>query len=414
MKTEDVYRVQIEKLDHYGRGIAHIGGKIVFIPYTLPLEDVDVKIVLEKKKYMEAIPIAFHSYSKDRRESICPYFGKCGGCDLLHLSYEKQLLFKENKVKEILGRFGSVDTTLIAPIISLENITFYRNKATFKVKEKIGYYGKKSYDLIPIDTCQIVHPKINKILKILNQERYLSSITDIVIRISHNEESMIIFSVEEEKDLNFTNLDQVANTIICVQNGAYKVVKGKRFIDDQIGSYSFKISPTSFFQVNRFTTQKLYDVVYNALSLTGKETVLDLYCGTGTLGIYASDKASKIIGVEVNPEAVENARENAKKNSVLNSHFICQNLTKFKKDSIINDSIDILIVDPPRAGLEGDALPFLMKQKIPKMIYVSCDPVTLARDLKELQKIYNIIKVVPVDMFPHTYHVECVCVLKRR
>ena len=385
--------VKIENLDHFGRGIAKVNNVPMFIENSLVDEEVEVIITKDKKKYKEGVVSKYLKESPIRVKSSCPYYDKCGGCDLLHLSYEEQLKYKENKVKEIIKKFSGLEC--VNNIVGSKQFN-YRNKITLQVNRGIiGYFQKKSNDIIAIDKCLLVDDKINNIInEIKNLD--VTSIKKIVIRVT-NLESMIVFYGKINLNLN---LD--IDTIIIND----KVVKGKGYIKEKINDLEFVISPTSFFQVNNIGMTNIYDKV---LEYIDNENVLDLYCGTGTIGIYVSKKAKNVLGIELNQEAVNDALMNKKINSIDNIDFISGDVgtilsqNKFKAD--------IVIVDPPRAGLDNKSINNIIKIKPKKIIYVSCDPVTLARDLNILKEKYDVIEITPFDMFGNTYHVECVCLL---
>lgn len=414
MKLNENYELYVEKFDHDGRGIGYIDDKIIFIDNTIPGDKVIIKIKKIKKKYCEAIVEKFLEYSKDRINPICSHFNKCGGCDLQNINYENQLLFKENKVKEILTRFANIPNNKIKSIIyTLDNNFYYRNKITFKVQKDIGMYSKNSYNLVPIEKCYLVNKKTNEILNIIKQNINLDNISQIVIRNSeYNKQVMVIF---EGNDFDINNLSQInseVDSLYIKMGNQYKLISGVRALEEKLGNYLFKISPDSFFQVNSRTCIKLYDKILEYGNFKGNEIVLDLYCGTGTIGIYISRFVKKVIGYEINKYAIDDAIVNIKNNLVDNASFVCgSSELSFEK---VTDEIDIIIVDPPRSGLNDKTIQGIFNVKPCKVIYVSCDPITLARDLKILQEYYDVIEVTPVDMFPSTKHVECVCLLKLR
>lgn len=361
--------VTITDLDHQGRGIARINNKIIFIPNTIPNEIVDIKITKEKKNFMEGSVNKFIKKSNKRVENLCPYYPKCGGCQLLHMPYQQQLQYKENKVKNIFNRYG-LDNVIIKPIVGSPNKYNYRNKVTFQTQNhKIGFYEDKSNKFIEVENCLLLNNKINE---------------------------------------NIKNLDRNNNKIIVRTNGCEITDTHAKKIMHTIVDYKFLVSINSFFQINDYVTPLLYNKVKSYLSNNNKETTLDLYCGTGTIGIFISDIAKKVIGIEINESAIKDARENAKLNNISNIEFICGDAgLEAKKLKIKPNSI---IVDPPRVGLNKDAIETIFNFNPQTIVYVSCDPLTLVRDLNILKEHYEINEVTPFDMFPNTYHVEC-CVL---
>ena len=369
--------VKIEKLDHFGRGIAKVNNMPIFVENSLVDEEVEAIITKEKKNYMEGVVIDYIKKSPLRVKSNCPYYDKCGGCDLLHLSYIEQLKYKENKVKEIIKKFSGLEC--VNNIVGSKQFN-YRNKITLQVKNGIGYFQKKSNDIVNIDYCLLVDDKINLIINGLKKID-VSDVKKIVIRVT-NLESMVVFY----GNIN-SNIDLDVDTIII--NG--KVIKGNGYIREEINDFKFIISPTSFFQVNNVGMINIYNKV---LEYVDGGNVLDLYCGTGTIGIYVSKKANKVLGIELNKEAIKDALINKKLNSINNIDFISGDVgtvlsqNKFKSD--------IVIVDPPRAGLDSKSIDNIIKIKPKKIIYVSCDPVTLARDLNILKEKYDVIDTLNV------------------
>lgn len=405
--------VTIEKLDHQGRGISHINDKVVFVENACVNEVVEIEIFNVKKKYMEARIAHILTPSKDRIESPCPYFLECGGCDLLHLSYQKQLEFKENKVKEIMKKFASLEN-VVKPIVANDNVFEYRNKATFAVNQKIGFYKKKSNQIIEMEGCLLLSKKINHIFSILKKYMNKSFVKQVMIRDSQTlDDTLVVFEVEDGFQVSQIPVKQFSGISILVKRkNVYQVISGKSYVIEQVLGYTFKISPASFFQVNTSGMKKLYETVLQHSELTGNERVLDLYCGTGTIGICLSRIAQKVVGIELNRQAVEDANWNKRENGISNIEFLCGDTGSILEKTAF--SPDLVVVDPPRAGLDELAIEQLKKINALKIIYVSCDPVTLARDIKRLENHYKVTVIIPVDMFSNTYHVECVCVLNRR
>lgn len=403
--------LKIEKLDHQGRGISKIDNKPFFIANTLPGEVVKVKILEEKKKYGIGEVESFIKISEKRVKPQCPYFEVCGGCDLQHIKYEDQLTYKKLKIVEIMKKFAGINEEKIKPIISSENPLYYRNKVTFQIDNGVGFYGKKSNDLILVDYCFLVTDKINKILKLLNTLP-LSNIEKIIVKSDKKiNEIMVILEangkVDKEKIIDI--LKEHVTSIILKDETSEHVLYGNEYIIFSLGNYNFEVSPSSFFQVNLEQCEKLYETIVKQAEITKEDIVLDLYCGTGTIGIYVSEFAKKVYGIEINSDAVLNANANKKRNKVENIEFQCGDCGKVINRLKIKPNI--IIVDPPRRGLDKNTISQLLKWKSRKIVYVSCDPITLARDLKLLQEKYHVEMITPVDMFPNTAHVECVCLL---
>lgn len=385
--------VEITNLDHFGRGIVK-KEKPIFIDNALVGEIVEIEITKDNKKYSEGRVIKYIKKSPLRVESNCPFYDKCGGCDLLHLSYQEQLKYKETKVKEIIKKFSGLECVKeIVPTIQYN----YRNKVTLHVKQKLGYYQKKSYDIINIDNCLIADDRINDLIKKLNTID-LNTITKITIRVSSKESMLVI----EGGKLDITSFKEVDTIIVDNQ-----VLKGRGYIIEEINNLKFVISPDSFFQVNQLGMINIYNQVLKYVDNDTK--VLDLYCGTGTIGIYLADKVNQVLGIEINKSAINDALMNKKINNLDNIDFKLGDV----EDVLNNNSFkaDCIVVDPPRAGLGNMVIKNIFKIQPQKLIYVSCDPVTLARDLNILKDKYNVVEITPFDMFSNTYHVECVCSL---
>jgi len=406
--------VVINGLDHYGRGIARIENKIVFIPNSLPGEVVETKITYIKKNYMEGQVVKIINKSKSRIELKCPCFEECGGCDLMHMQYKDQLLYKETKVKEIVNKFTNIDISCVSNIVMSDDEFNYRNKVSFQINDKIGFYKKKSYEIIDVDYCLISDDSINEIMLTIKENISFENIKQIVIRSSkYEKDTMVIFNVigkiDEKKIIEVLNKD--VTSIIVKENDNYRVIAGNDHIVDKIGELKFIISPDSFFQVNTRQAKRLYDIVLELSQLQGTENILDLYCGTGTIGLYLHKHCKEVLGIEVNKHAIEDAFKNMKLNNISNINFMCGDVGKVLDNVIFKP--DLVIVDPPRSGLDKKTINYLFKSKPQKIIYVSCDPVTLARDLNIMEENYLIKEIVPVDMFANTYHVECVVLMSR-
>lgn len=363
----------IERLDHQGRGIAYYNGKVTFIPYTLVGEEVIFEIVKEHKKYIEGKLIEIIKKSDLRVKPDCKYFTMCGGCDLLHMSYQDELKYKQDKVTDIVKRYlGDYKVNSIL----YGNRYNYRNKAVFKCKDnKIGFYKNKSNEVINVRKCLIASEEINNVIDNLKGNK------DIQVR--------------------YSNID---NSVMIDDNPKYIISK--------IGDYKFKISSPAFFQVNYEMVKVLYDKVLEYSNLSGSEKLLDLYCGTGTIGIYLSKYAKEVLGIEINLSAIIDANENIKLNKVTNANFICSDTNKLITKN--NFKPDVVVVDPPRSGLTPKVISDIIKLNPKRIVYVSCDVMTFVRDLKELEKIYDIREITPVNMFPCTYHVENICLLERK
>lgn len=395
--------VKIERLDDFGRGIAYINNKITFIENALEDEIVEIKIVKEHKKYNEGKVIRYIEKSKIRIDEICPYTNICGGCNLSHISIEEENKYKQNKIKNIINKFTDLDDSVIRDIKCFNELS-YRNKITLHGKNNVlGLYTNKSNEVIKVDECLLVNNKINEIINVLNQVN--ENVEEAIIRTSNNAKEVILDIKGSITDIEL--LKSIVDVLII--NGKY--ITKKKTIISEIGNYKYHVSAKSFFQVNSYVTKKLYDETLNVAKVMCPNSVLDLYCGTGTIGIYISKYCKSIVGVDYSESNIEDANKNKKLNNVKNIEFICD-----KVENRINEfkNIDLVVVDPPRAGLDKKTKENLIRIS-PKMIaYTSCDPVTLARDIKDLSKNYEVKYIQPFNNFPRTFHVECVSVLCRK
>lgn len=390
-------KVEIIRLNDQGMGIGLIDNKVIFIPNTVIGDIVEVEITKENKKYLEGKVKKFIKYSDKRVDFGCIYRDKCGGCQICNLSYNEQLEYKKNKVENILKKFCNIAKSI--DIIKSDNIYNYRNKVTLHVKnKKIGYYEEKSNSLIEIDNCLLLDNKINYVIKKI-KEIDLSNIEEIVIRV--NDDKVLVNFKGNIECLNIEKFNDI--DIIYIND---KLIKGDNLYQT-INNYKFKISSDAFFQVNINQMKKLYDIVRDYISKYDKLNVLDLFCGTGTIGIYVSDLCKSVKGIEINKNAIKDANINKDINNIKNIDFICDNVFNVK-----DIDCDLVIVDPPRSGLNKDIINLFINNKIKSIIYVSCNPITFARDINLLKDDYDIVDIKCVDMFPNTYHVECVSLLE--
>ena len=403
---------KVYRLDNFGRGISYYNGKVVFIDGALDGENVECEIGEIKKNLYEAKATRIIDKSIYRVEPECPYYKDCGGCNLMHMDYLRQAKFKEEKVKEILKKFADIDEDKVKDIVTTRE-NHYRNKITLKVVDgRIGFFRKKTYELVPINDCLMASEKINKILKDVNKLTY-ENVEEVIIKSTSLDETMVIFKVTGKIDLDYYAgiLEKTTDTFVLVNGDKTKVVFGKGYITEKVGKYYYKISSIPFFQVNMFGVEKLYDKVLEYGSLETNENVLDLYCGTGTIGIYLSGNSKSVQGLEINGEAVKDAGENIKLNNIINVKVDQADVSKEIENY---KNIELVVVDPPRSGLSKKALSNILEINPNRIIYVSCDPGTLARDINYLKENYEYIETTPIDMFPNTYHVETVSLLKKK
>lgn len=397
-------KIDIEKLDDFGRGIGYIDGKITFVPNTVPGDIVNINIIKEHKKYNEATIDNFIKYSEDRVKPPCPYFTKCGGCTLQNLSYENTINYKLNKVKNIFNK-NRIDIN--PEIISNPNPYNYRNKISLKVVDtKIGFYLNNTHNIIEIDECLIANPAINECINYIKNFNIING--NVIIRCNQNEEILIIIESQDNLTIDIELLKKKIKLVGIIINN--KTFYGKNYLFERINNTLFKISYDSFFQVNPYIASELFQLISDNIKQYDK--VLDLYCGVGTLSLNAASKALSVTGIEIVPNAILNAILNASLNDLSNVHFVLNDVS----DAIAKIKLDFnkVIVDPPRAGLTKETIDILLKINPTSIIYVSCDPQTLVRDYKLLSDTYEIEKSYILDMFSYTYHVETVLILKKR
>ena len=390
----------ITKLDNFGRGITYIKDKICFVDHALEKEEVELDIYKETSKYQLAIPRNIQNISPDRIKEECPLSSICGGCQCNHMSYQKELEWKQEKVKEIFKRMADIEIKDIK--INAINRNHYRNKITLHGKnQKLGYYSKDNKEIIPMNHCLIANQKINKLLPVISKNNHLK---EAIIKTNNNEQEVMI-SIEGEVN-NIEELKSLSDVLLINK----KLLTSNDDIINKIGKYEYYEKLESFFQINKELTEVLYNKVKASIDKTYNNG-LDLYCGTGTIGIYVSDKIKKIIGVDNNKANIEEANKNKDLNKINNIDFICD-----KVENVINQfkNIDIVIVDPPRSGLDKKTINYLKKINPKKIIYISCDPITQARDINLLKDNYKLIDIELFNMFPRTYHVESISVLERR
>ena len=393
MKINDTYEVIINDEDDIGNGITRIDNFVVFVPYALKDEKIGIRITKVNKRFATG-KIEKIITKSDRRECVkCKSFNECGGCSFLHLS------FLEEKKKKI-NFINKLFNTNIKEILT-NNEYNYRNKATFNVKDgKVCYYSESTNDLVEFDNCLLLDDRINEVYSILKNIN-LSGISEVVVRTSKNS-VMVIFKGEKE-DFNY---DELINNIkidsIYLNN---KLLYGSAYIIEELDNIKYSIYPNAFFQVNTENMKIMYDKVKEYAESGDK--LLDLYCGTGTIGIYLKDNFREVTGIEVNKEAILNANINRGLNNLTGINFICGDASIAK-----NNNYDVIVVDPPRSGLSKKVIDFLNKSNAKTIVYVSCNPKTLKRDLDLLAK-YSMTKLECINMFNKTKHCEVITSLER-
>ncbi len=408
MHIDDIYEVKIIRLNNEGLGVALVDKFVTFVSNAIPGEVVKIKITETNENYAKGIVIDYLETSNSRVTPSCPFYEKCGGCNLMHMNYESQISFKKDKVKSIFKKISNIDIDIKDIIYDKEYN--YRNKVVLRVKnDKIGLYREKTNDIISVDKCLLLDNKINdELIKLeLFIHRYKNNnINEIMIRVINDKVMLSLDTINKEvRDSFLDNFNHVES--IYINN---KLVYGSEFLRETINGLEFNISPKSFFQVNKNIMTKMYN---KAISYINGGTTLDLYSGTGTLSMLASKTSDEVIGIEVVKDAVRDANNNIELNNIKNVSFICDKVEN-KIEDLKNKKIDNIIMDPPRSGSDKKSLASILEIESKQIIYISCNPVTLARDYNTLQEKYNIKEITLFDMFPNTYHVETVMVLEKK
>lgn len=448
LKKNEEYIVDIIDNGFQGEGIAKIDGMTVFVPMAIKGEKIKVKILKVTSSHAFGKIIEIIEKVATRKETDCKTYSRCGGCSLRHIEYEKTLEIKKNSVESTLKKTLGKKVE-ITEVIKMEHPYNYRNKLQYPIgigkdnNKVIGVFAERTHEIIPTRECKLQDEKSQNIandmykfivennISVYNEKTLKGSIRHIVIRIGKKtNEIMVMFisntpKVEKELELvnfivnKYPEIKTVVkninskNTNVILGNDN-KILYGDGYIYDYLGECKFKISSMSFYQVNPIQTEKLYNKAIEFANLNGKETIFDLYCGIGTIGIFASKNAKKLYGIETIPQAIEDAKENAKLNNIENAEFYVGDVENVLPKLVNEKNItaDVVFIDPPRKGCDKVALDTLMKIKPKKIVYVSCNPATLARDLKNLETLYELKKIAICDMFPWTHHVECVSVLQ--
>ncbi|MBQ3468863.1 MAG: class I SAM-dependent RNA methyltransferase [Bacilli bacterium] len=399
-------KVLITKMDHLGRGITKVNDKVCFVNKALPEDELEIKITKEKSRYLEGEIVKVIKPSPLRITSKCPYFNDCGGCQYFNLSYDNELKIKENIFREILAKYGNVDDSLIKKMVSIDE-DFYRNKVTFQVEnKKLGFYKYNSKELVPVNKCLLLNKEINKLIKPLREIVKEGNISQIIINVSNDSKLKMVQIRGEVTD--YTEMLKLVDVLIIND----KVISDKSSITTTLLNNEFILGKETFFQVNKKISERLYLQVIDYIKKLSSKRVLDLYCGVGSISSSISPYAEKVIGIEVSKEAIKNAKKSKELNHIDNIDFIAARV----EDSlnVLTSDVDTVIVDPPRSGLLKKVVNELLNSKVQNIIYVSCNPITLARDLKLLGGKYIIKEVIPFNMFLHTYHLESITVLERK
>lgn len=449
VKINDLILLTIKRIGINGEGVGFYKKQTIFVNNALPGEIVEVKIIETQDKYAIGEITKFKAKSEERVEPLCPYYAKCGGCQLQHLSYDGQLQMKKELVMESFSRYYDGDLTKLKFNDTIGSIDpwHYRNKSSLPCRHDgenvvVGMYASNSNHLVYIDRCLVENDIITKtrdeILKFLSKENidvynprtHTGSLKYIVIRAFDEKNIQVTFILLKEdkkiikllpllfKKIKVSSINYSVNSdpkSIEIFGEKVNNVEGKDAIEGNLGGLKFEISPKAFFQLNTKQTEVLYDEIKKACRLTGNENVLDCYCGIGSIGMYLANGAKEVRGIDTNKDGINDANRFAKINNIKNAKFysgnILPHLYQFEEEGF---TPDIVVVDPPRKGLELNIINYFKKKKVKKIIYVSCNPATLAKNINHLQKEYIIRSIQPVDMFPQTANVECVVCLERR
>jgi 23S rRNA (uracil1939-C5)-methyltransferase len=471
--------VPVEDYAAEGRSLARVEGKVIFIEGAVPGDVVDVQLSKSKKDWAEGRAVHFHSYSKQRTEPFCSHFGLCGGCKWQMLPYSEQIRYKQKETEQNLRRIGGIELPPLLPILGAGADKYYRNKLEFTFSSKryltreelllrdeqkneqpelsnseipplegggaLGFHVPRVFDkAIDINTCFLQPEPSNAIrnfvrefaklhhLNFYNIKEHTGWLRTMIIRTSTTGEVMVNITMGFDDEANRVLLfDALKNEFPEISTLLYTINPkwndtiydltpqtyfGKGYITEKLEDFVFKVSPKSFFQTNTKQAEQLYRVTREFAQLTGKETLYDLYCGTGSIGIFCSKGAQKIIGVETVAEAIEDAKENAALNGLSNTHFYAGDVITVCNDAFFeaHGRPDVIITDPPRAGMHEKLVQKLLEMEAPRIVYVSCNVATQARDLKLLNEKYSVEQLQPVDLFPHTHHIENVAALVLR
>lgn len=457
--------VLVENYAAEGRSLAKQNGKVIFIENVVPGDVVDIRLLKNKKDWAEGYPIQFKSYSKQRVEPFCQHFGVCGGCQWQMLPYQKQLHYKQQQVIDNLTRIGKIKLPQALPIAGAAEDKFYRNKLeyTFSTKEYIasknfdrndkeksfrnvlGFHAKGFFDkIVNIEECWLQPEPNNEIRNALREFAWNQNLSfydyrlhegflrNLQLRICTTGEVMVnVVFGEDNEEKRIEVLDFLKSRFPAITTLLYTVnlkkndslndldpvtYSGKGYVIEKLEDFQFKIGPKSFFQTNTRQAEKLYQITRTFSELDGSQVLYDLYCGTGSIGIFCSKGARKIIGVEAIAEAISDAKENALLNNIHHTAFYTGDVIDICSDDFFSQhgKPDVIITDPPRAGMHEKLVKKILQMEAPTVVYVSCNPATQARDLSLLNEKYAVTGLQPVDMFPHTHHIENVVQLKRK
>ncbi|MCH7413602.1 23S rRNA (uracil(1939)-C(5))-methyltransferase RlmD [Belliella sp. R4-6] len=460
MKNKVVENLTIERIATEGKCVGHHEGKVVFVQGVAPGDVVDVRITRGKSSFMEGEAIKFHEFSKDRIDPFCSHFGTCGGCKWQHINYDLQKTYKRQQVVDQFTRIGKVEIPEVQPIIGSANTQYYRNKLDFTFsnnrwltreeidsgaefeRNALGFHIPKMFDkIVDIEHCYLqgnisndVRNELRKFalsnaLSFYDIRNQVGLLRNLIIRTTSTGESMVIvqFGGDNEAEIDlvmnflhekFPQITALLYIINLKKNETFNDLEvvtfaGKDYIEEEMEGLKFRIGPKSFYQTNSDQAYELYKVTREFAGLKGDEVVYDLYTGTGTIANFVAKQAKQVIGIEYVEAAIVDAKLNSKVNGLENTLFYAGDMKDMLNDEFIaaHDKPDVIITDPPRAGMHDDVVNMLLKLEAPKIVYVSCNPATQARDVALLSEKYSVDKIQPVDMFPQTYHVENVVLL---
>ncbi|PZX59305.1 23S rRNA (uracil1939-C5)-methyltransferase [Algoriphagus ratkowskyi] len=460
MKNKVITNLLIERIASEGKCLGHHEEKVVFVTGVAPGDVVDVRITKGKSSFMEGEPVNFHEYSKERIDPFCSHFGTCGGCKWQHINYDLQKTYKRQQVLDQFQRIAKVEIPEVMPTLGSENTRYYRNKLDFTFSNKkwltveqiqsgeefdrnaLGFHIPKMFDkIVDVDHCYLQGNISNDVRNELRTFALANALTfydirgrvgllrNLIIRTTSTEQSMVIVQFGEddpegiqkvmahliEKFPQITSLLYVINTKGNETFHDLDLVtfSGKDYIEEEMEGLKFRIGPKSFYQTNSEQAYELYKVARDFADLQGDEVVYDLYTGTGTIANFIAKKAKQVIGIEYVPAAIEDAKINSQINGIDNTLFYAGDMKDMLNEEFIANQAapDLIITDPPRAGMDEKVVQMLLRLNAPKIVYVSCNPATQARDVALLGEKYKVEKIQPVDMFPQTYHVENVVLL---
>ncbi|WP_073096969.1 23S rRNA (uracil(1939)-C(5))-methyltransferase RlmD [Cyclobacterium lianum] len=461
MKNKVLQRLKIERIASEGKCVGHHDGKVVFVSNVAPGDVVDVRVTKGRSSFLEAEAIKIHEYSDNRVSPFCEHFGTCGGCKWQHISYELQMTYKRQQVVDQFQRIAKVPLPEVMPIIGAKDTRYYRNKLDFTFsnnrwltreeidsgenfeRNALGFHVPKRFDkIVDINHCYLQGGISNEVRNELRTFALKENLTfydiinqtgllrNLIIRSTADGQTMAIVQFGEDdpqgidKVMSFLNkkFPEITSLLYIVnlkKNETFldldvHTFAGRDYIEENMEGLKFKIRPKSFYQTNSQQAYRLYQVAREFAGLTGKETVYDLYTGTGTIANFVAGRARQVIGIEYVEPAIEDARENARHNQLTNTQFYSGDMKDVLTDDFVSQhqKPDVVITDPPRAGMHEDVIQMLLKLSAPKIVYVSCNPATQARDVALLSEKYQVSRIQPVDMFPQTYHVENVVLLE--